>query len=226
MDMKEFTCALAVMAVLLLAFSLRKNSQYKSEVEHLRREVGTMSDALQAQAQRATSDASAARELAAEVAQLRVDALRTASAASPRSAMPARQDDPAESRPEVSPRVIGPEEVTQHIETTFHSEAMDTAWAREARQQLQEKLATILSKGASIGSLECHSSLCRIELRHPDEEQYRQFMQNMTQDGTFWKGASMTYRGEEDGRNIVTISYLTREGHAMPFPETARSTHP
>ncbi len=224
--MKAFACALAVMAVLLLAFTHWKSSQYKSEVEHLRREVRTMSEALQAQAQRATSDASAARELAAEVAQWRADALRTASAASPRPAMSAPQDDPAESRPEVPSRVIGPEEVTQHIETTFYSEAMDTAWAREVRQGLQEKLASLLSKGSSIGSLECHSSLCRIELRHPDEEQYQQFMQRMAQGGTFWKGASMTYRSEEDGRNIATISYLAREGHAMPFPETARSTHP
>ncbi|HYO57223.1 hypothetical protein [Archangium sp.] len=212
--------------MLLLAFTLWKNSQYKSEVEHLRREVSTMSDALQAQARRATSDASAARELAAEVTQLRADALRTASVAPPMPAMSARQDDPAESRPEASSRVVSPEEVTQHIETTFEGEAMDTAWARGVRQGLQEKLAPLLSKGSSIGSLECHTSLCRIELRHPDEEQYQQFMQRMTQGGTFWKGASMTYRSEEDGRDIVTISYLAREGHAMPFPETARSTHP
>jgi hypothetical protein len=124
---------------------------------------------------------------------------------------------PAEQGP-VS-RAGGPQEFSAHVESAFLREAEDPHWTREVRRSLEEQLAARPEGGAALHSLECHVSLCRLELLHPGEEQYQRFMLQALHGQSFWKGATLTTRKENVASGgIMTVSYLMREGEPLPAP--------
>jgi len=112
-----------------------------------------------------------------------------------------------------------PEELSAHVESVFLREARDPHWTLQVRRSLEEQLVALPEGGATLHSLECHASLCRLELLHPNEEQYQRFMLQALHGQSLWKGATLTTLKENvasGGR--VTVSYLTREGDPLPAP--------
>lgn len=49
--------------------------------------------------------------------------------------------------------------------TRFEQERRDAVWADRAAADIEQRLAAVMSDGASIEQLECRSTVCRIELR-------------------------------------------------------------
>jgi hypothetical protein len=115
---------------------------------------------------------------------------------------------------------IDPEAMADHLESSFFHEGPDHEWAELARRSIQEKVVSLLPEGSSIRSLECQSTLCRMELIHGNNETYRQFQHRQFQDGPLWKGASVTRteKGPRDGE-ILTVSYFAREGYPLSLPD-------
>jgi hypothetical protein len=119
-------------------------------------------------------------------------------------------------------RVVGPGAVRDHIERVFSDEKPDPAWARSTEHSVESRLRRSLPAGATLHSVECHASLCRIETAHENLDEYQAFIEQtfMKVETQLWNGASYSTPTEdgaaERGFPVAIVSYLAREGRALP----------
>jgi hypothetical protein len=67
------------------------------------------------------------------------------------------------------------EDYRPYLQMQFLQQAPDVSWARQAKSELDTGLGHLLDKRSSMTSIECRSSLCRVELMHQDESAYASF---------------------------------------------------
>jgi hypothetical protein len=105
------------------------------------------------------------------------------------------------------------------LATTFSSQPTDGAWSRGASQQISDILRPLAGKNTSVVSVDCRSTLCRADLEHETDADFRAFMQSMfTGPGAgAWKGAGGGGKVETgpDGR-VKAVLYFAKEGTALP----------
>jgi hypothetical protein len=83
---------------------------------------------------------------------------------------------------------------------------------------LQQKLRAALPS-ATLQSIECHASMCRLETVHPDASAFGQFVSDAFKDPSkrIWEGNAFTEEPVADARGqMVVVSYLAREGESFP----------
>lgn len=123
------------------------------------------------------------------------------------------------------PRPLRPGDVRDGIERAFYREPRDPQWSRSAERTAEARLRGTLPKGATLHAVECHASLCRIESTHDSLDEYQQFVERafMKIETQVWNGASYSTPVEdgaaERGFPVAIVSYVAREGHALPQVE-------
>lgn len=106
----------------------------------------------------------------------------------------------------------------------FEQETSDPGW--HAASELGSKLNEVLPAGSALRSLECRSSMCRIETTHRDLEAYRAFTEHFLLPGArapLWSGAGffhVTHEPQRPGDELVAVVYLGRE--SLPTAEPPR----
>ncbi|WP_437831028.1 hypothetical protein [Sorangium sp. So ce1153] len=108
------------------------------------------------------------------------------------------------------------------VERVFHEEAPDPDWAREAEIALQEKIAAALPRSSALRSVECRASLCRVEVAYRDPADGGRFFDAAFKnpDSKIWNADTFSTPPRPDGRgNTIVVSYLAREGEALPSLE-------
>lgn len=112
------------------------------------------------------------------------------------------------------------------LEAAFALESHDGAWSMEAQRRAETSLSAMLSPRAAIKSIDCRSTLCRVETTHDGYPDARGFVNRFVgPEPRPWNGAFYTGPVARDpGSGIVTfITYLAREGAAMPaIPDRPR----
>ena len=104
----------------------------------------------------------------------------------------------------------------------FEAEPSDRTW--DPSPQLHGALTASLPKGSSILSLECRSSLCRLETTHADPERYQAFTRLFTffaGEAQVWKaGATFGIDREpaHEGDPLRTVAYLHRDDDTTTNP--------
>jgi hypothetical protein len=105
------------------------------------------------------------------------------------------------------------------VEAGFATEKVDQAWAAEARRDLRDHVATLLPPSSSLGDIDCHSSMCRMEMVVPDLAAKQRFIQSafLSSQSRIWKGALfvMPTRPNPDG-TLGVVMYLGRPGTSLP----------
>ena len=110
------------------------------------------------------------------------------------------------------------EDVRAFLDTTFETETTDKQWGASATQAIYDVAQPELGPNSEIRSVECRSSLCRIESVQEDSEHYAAFVSKVKQSKVSPEGF-FTKTGETpDGKSILTM-YLAREGHPLPHLE-------
>jgi len=102
------------------------------------------------------------------------------------------------------------------IEATLRGEAIDATWAAQATDAIEQALEDKALEGSVLDALECRSTLCRVEVTHPNPIARADFMLRFPMKvGQVLP--SMTVRPIEgdDGSSTSSI-YLAREGHELP----------
>src|SRR5262249_22878772 len=57
------------------------------------------------------------------------------------------------------------------VEEAFAAEQVDGAWAVQARSIAQDRLGAVSrSLSSALGTVECHASICRVEIAHRDAD--------------------------------------------------------
>jgi hypothetical protein len=133
----------------------------------------------------------------------------------PVAPQPGEVREEASSRsPSAPPPEVRAEEVLEQLDERFFSEPLDPGWSHEARRHA-EQFGGTMPKGARVLSLECRSSLCRMETTQPNLESFQDFVRQGLLGGKHeWKGpimAAVKSAPNQPGE-ILTVTYLAREG--------------
>ena len=106
------------------------------------------------------------------------------------------------------------------MEAAFVSENADPSWARDARRTAERSLIQHMPDGSRIASIECRSTMCRIESNHDHAHAADAFANETlgSSERQPWNGAFATGAISEgdNGGSVTMVSYLMREGNEMP----------
>lgn len=111
------------------------------------------------------------------------------------------------------------QERAEAIEAKLEAESRDDAWSGGASDRLREAFADERLAEASPQDIECRTTLCRVEVRHPDEAKLGEFQRVFA-----FKVASMfprlaMHRIKNPDGSLTTYVYLARQGHRLPTVE-------
>lgn len=137
----------------------------------------------------------------------------------------AKASEPATPTETAPPPPLEPPVLRERMDQCFTQERPDPSWAAQAKQQVEASLAAVLPSSSAIRSVECRTTMCRIESTHGDREQYQRFIQDglMNPDKQAWNGAFLALRfGEPTDGPMLAVVYVAREGEELPTAEIAR----
>jgi hypothetical protein len=168
---------------------------------------------------------------AAEVAALRGE-LRSLLAqietdGAPRSAavdVEAEPDAGAESVARPDPRAIAEAELewggdyAAQLDEQLDAEPVDHAWASEGEALAKASFAALGAESV-VGTAQCRSTLCRVEISHDAESGHDSAVTAIRDDRT-WTGPFIAIP-MNDGSGPKTVVYLGREGESMPSPRSS-----
>jgi|GEM_PF-2023333 len=134
-------------------------------------------------------------------------------------AAPSVPADPDESEPDTESAAerrqeMTSEEAVTRLDARFFGEGVDRTWSHEATQRA-ERLRTHLPQGARFLSMECRSSMCRLEMVHANLEAFQHFIRDgLINDATSWDGPFMAALKSPPGRpgEVEAVAYLARPG--------------
>jgi hypothetical protein len=97
------------------------------------------------------------------------------------------------------------EQMRQGVLAAYGKENRDFAWGPEAEKKLDTALRTALPKGSKLLSMECRSTMCRLEISHSDGAIAHTggpdgWMSSLTHE---WGGAMFVAGEREEGGGIV-----------------------
>jgi len=105
------------------------------------------------------------------------------------------------------------------LEAAFTSQSRDGGWAMEARRTADATLSAGLPPKSALKSIDCRSTLCRIESIHDRYKDAKAFVNQLgTPERRPWNGAFYTGPISQDPRSgaVTFVTYLAREGVELP----------
>jgi hypothetical protein len=122
-----------------------------------------------------------------------------------------RNGDAAPARPRIDPATL-----RDHLTAAFDTQPDDAAWSAPARRMIETKLAAAVPHGSALRSIECRTTLCRIEMQYDDVAQYQAFLRKLTPDALPWNGTFFaTAAGDPSERPARFVAFLSREGQEL-----------
>jgi hypothetical protein len=144
-----------------------------------------------------------------------------------------RRPDPAANTPgapgrqapaSAPPAPPSSEEYAAYVESKYASERSDPAW--DPRRELGPKITAVLPEGSSVRSLDCKTSMFRLETTHRSAAGYRDFTKSFVGLGGEprpWNGPvvfQVTSEPTGDDVALTAVAYLGRE--SLPeFPQAS-----
>jgi hypothetical protein len=107
------------------------------------------------------------------------------------------------------------EEMLANLDATFEMEPADRSWSARTVSDIYDVVQPVLGRNSEIRSVECKTSLCRIESVQEDPDHYASFVTKLKRSKVSPEGFYTQTGATPDGRPILTM-YLARQGHPMP----------
>jgi hypothetical protein len=125
-----------------------------------------------------------------------------------------------EPTPSATPSEPPPSNMRDMLARVFEKESTDPKWSPVAEQTAESRLRNAMPKGGSLQSVECRSSMCRIQSVHESVDEFQEFVQSafMKIDTQVWNGGSFSTPVEDGERHfpVTIVTYIAREGRALP----------
>jgi hypothetical protein len=119
-------------------------------------------------------------------------------------------DQPAASR---APPVSFEQSQTA-VFAAFAQEPVDPRWSDEAVHKLDAAVREHLPKGSRLGSIQCHTTMCQVDVFHTDPGVAQRFLMDAF---LSWPGSLFVAKERnEQGEHAMTI-IASREGHEPPL---------
>jgi hypothetical protein len=114
-------------------------------------------------------------------------------------------------------------DMRDQYQRAFAGETADATWAGAAERLAADRLKATVPAGSIVRTIECRTSLCRIETSHADPSSSQKFVHNtfMTPSMSPWNAAAFSALLEPSAEHgpLRLVSYLAREGHSLPSVE-------
>jgi hypothetical protein len=106
-------------------------------------------------------------------------------------------------------------------EAAFAADASDSRWTEASKKIMAQRLQEAMPPGSILRSFDCHSSSCRIETGHPDQDHFQRylaaaFIEPSTRIPIGSGGYSIRLDTETHEGNLVYVSFMPREGKVLP----------
>lgn len=101
------------------------------------------------------------------------------------------------------------------IEATLRGEAIDATWAAQATDAVEQAFEDKALEGSVLDALECRSTLCRVEVTHPNPTARADFMLRFPMMVGPVLPSTTTQLIEADDGSSTTWIYLARQGHEL-----------
>lgn len=119
-------------------------------------------------------------------------------------------------------RAAEPSEVRDHVEAVFRDSGAATT--RDLGLALQSELPGALPAGSQIRSLECRAGFCRIEVSHPSELAFEDFMRRAFDPRSSKLVTGPVFAGPlgapVSGEPFVAVIFVAEYGRTLPIPES------
>jgi hypothetical protein len=111
-------------------------------------------------------------------------------------------------------------EQAAHVDLVFSQETTDGAWASETERAIGASLRG-LTETSTLAALECRRSLCKANLRHPDQTKFSAFLDRVVaRADEVWTGPLYSNRDSVGPDGVVQNTiYFAKQGHSIPSPE-------
>lgn len=121
-----------------------------------------------------------------------------------------------------APESIYPEysEIRGQMEVIFDQEHTDPSWASNADTLARERLRATLPPGSDVRSIDCRTSMCRIETSHRAIDDYQKAMHDAFMEPTKrpWNGGIFSSLVSEQPSYLVAVTFLARDGRSISNP--------
>lgn len=115
-----------------------------------------------------------------------------------------------------------------HVDSVWEDQEVDRGWSPE--RQVSADIARVLPSGSRLNAVECRTSMCRLELAHPDVDTHNEFMMtalvpppSLAPGQEFkpvWQGMTMFKVDKpEPGKPLTTVAYFVRPDYDLPPPD-------
>ncbi|HEX2568047.1 MAG TPA: hypothetical protein VH877_00725, partial [Polyangia bacterium] len=137
---------------------------------------------------------------------------------SPAVAASGAPEGPAAGEAAKAPAAPEPAAVVQALDRAFAAEPLDASWSAATDSAMRGRLATLTTGRSSVRSLECRSSLCRLEVVHDDAAQSSAFTERAFAgaEAPLWIGTYVQTRVATPDGKEATVAYLVRGGRELP----------
>jgi hypothetical protein len=157
----------------------------------------------------------AALERELEAARLRAAPAPAATAAAPVD----EKARAAEAPPPREPKAPGQRfrEVVDHYAAFHAGQPLDRSASARAAREAAATLNEANVAGSTAESVDCRTTVCRIEVGHADQAAQAYFVRHIPHRPPF-DGAGFYHRVDDEGGQSRTVVYVAREGFEMPPP--------
>ncbi|WP_437677062.1 hypothetical protein [Sorangium sp. So ce131] len=138
----------------------------------------------------------------------------------PRELAPEPTVEPEPPAPEraaaVEPTAPEPEDQVAHVEALYSGEAVDRSWAASAEQRLDEGLRRYFGEGSRMVSVDCRTSLCKVNVFHQGLSEQTAFVEKAFRANDYWPGARMAWRQAHPDGSVTSELYFVKDGEPLP----------
>lgn len=104
---------------------------------------------------------------------------------------------------------------TENYESNLASQEIDSIWREEAHEKIESMIENQLVADSSIVSVDCRSSLCKLDLAHANEAAVDNFLEEFP-DHMAWNNESFIETEHQSDGSIRTMIYFSRDGSSLP----------
>jgi cell division protein FtsB len=224
--MRTYICGLGALS-LILGASIWHNQELSKNLERMGKTVAQLEQAGQTtkrDVQSLANEGAATRLLLSNQVHVPIhDGLAAPSSAAVGVAAEAQTEPPVDVPLTADSVVVDPkapdpsvQRTMANLDASFESQVVDRNWAADAAATLREKASALLSQNSEIQSLECRSTMCKMESIQADVKQYQDFTLEFAKSRAFPQ-LYLTRTGEtSDGRLVMTM-YVAKEGTQLPY---------
>ena len=101
------------------------------------------------------------------------------------------------------------------LETAFAAQAPDPRWSPQAVDHITHVLNSDALSGTTLANLACATTLCRLEVRHDDEDSRDRFMSEIFP-ALGWQTKAYSQAVTQTDGGFTTVLYVAREGYSLP----------